>query len=183
MNSQKVFIFDGPYIENKYNQFFNPNVCHICKLPSKKLVMCNQCYMISYCSNEHEAIHRNSHSEICKIIAKIITHKSLWLRYSSLGEWIESRKGILQQILPSLSRCIYQYETEMIMCAKSCCVCFRQANIRPCNICYSANFCNDHQILFSLFHEKYCDDLLLLLNINITYISGCIETVLHLERS
>ncbi|XP_032685233.1 uncharacterized protein LOC116850728 isoform X3 [Odontomachus brunneus] len=80
MNSSRVLTFNGPYTEDKYNQFFNPNVCHVCKQPSEVLVTCNLCYMISFCSEEHRAIHRNSHSEICKTLAMIITDISLWVR-------------------------------------------------------------------------------------------------------
>ncbi|XP_032685285.1 uncharacterized protein LOC116850757 isoform X2 [Odontomachus brunneus] len=101
--------------------------------------------------------------------------KYFWVTYRNPEEWIESRKEILQKILTTLSRCAYRYETEMIMCTKSCYVCFRQANIRLCSTCYSANFCDDYQILFNLFHKKYCDELLLLLNTNIAYINGCMK--------
>ncbi|XP_032678531.1 uncharacterized protein LOC116847542 [Odontomachus brunneus] len=149
-------IFHGPYTEDKYNQFFNPNVCHVCKLHSRDLITCNRCNMISYCSKEHEAIHRNSHSEICKAIGRVITDKSFSDIYPSLEKWTESRKGILHQTRSSLSRGIQRYEMEMILCAKSCCVCFRQTNIWHCNICYSAHFCHDDQKLFKVLHKKYC---------------------------
>ncbi|XP_032678530.1 uncharacterized protein LOC116847541 [Odontomachus brunneus] len=122
MNSLSISTFDGPYTEDRYNKFFNPNVCHVCKQPSEDLITCNRCYMISYCSEEHEAMHRNTHSQICKAIGK--------------------------------------------------------TNIRRCNICYSANFCDDDQILFKKLHDKCCDELLQLLNINIAHINGHFEGIL-----
>ncbi|XP_032678508.1 uncharacterized protein LOC116847524 isoform X2 [Odontomachus brunneus] len=144
--------------------------------------MCNRCYMISYCSEEHEAIHRNSHSQICKAIRSVITYESFWDTYPNSEIWIETRKGILHQIRSCLSRDIHQYEIEMIFCAKSCYVCYRQANIKPCNICYAANFCDDDQLLFKIFHEKYCRELLLLLNMNIFHINGCTEKILFEDK-
>ncbi|XP_032685290.1 uncharacterized protein LOC116850762 [Odontomachus brunneus] len=175
MNNREVLIFNDPYTENKYNQFFNPNVCHVCKCPSRDLITCNFCKMISYCSEEHKDIHRNSHSEICIAMAIRITDKSFSDTHRSLEEWIESRNDVLEQILPSLSRCIYQYEKEMILCAKSCCVCYRQINLSPCNICYSANFCDEHQTEFSVLHKKDCGELLLLLNMNMA-------DIIHMEK-
>ncbi|XP_032678500.1 uncharacterized protein LOC116847521 [Odontomachus brunneus] len=184
MSGRRVLTFYGPYTEDKYNQFFNPNVCHVCKQRKKDLITCNRCYMISYCSEEHKAIHRNSHSKICTIIARVITETSFWNMYASLEEWIESRKRILHQVISNLyPRYIQQYEIEMIMCAKSCCVCFRQASVKLCNTCYSANFCDDHQLLVNiLIHKKCCDDLLLLLEMNINHINGYMEHILHKDR-
>ncbi|XP_032685293.1 uncharacterized protein LOC116850763 [Odontomachus brunneus] len=179
MNNGKVRTFCGPYIEDKYNQFFNPNICHVCKCPSRDLITCNLCKMISYCSEEHKEIHRNSHSEICIAMAKEITDKSFSDTHRSLEEWIESRNDVLERILPSLSRCIHQYEKEMIICAKSCCVCYRQININPCNFCYSANFCDDHQTEFNVLHKENCGELLLLLNMNIADIIFNFEEILY----
>ncbi|XP_032678514.1 uncharacterized protein LOC116847528 [Odontomachus brunneus] len=59
----------------------------------------------------------------------------------------------------------------MIICAKSCLMCHQQVNIKPCNICYSANFCDDHRKYSKLKHKDYCTELLLFLNINIEYIN------------
>ncbi|XP_032678506.1 uncharacterized protein LOC116847523 isoform X2 [Odontomachus brunneus] len=178
MNLFSISTFNGPYTEDRYNEFFNPNICHVCKRPSKDLITCNQCYMISYCSEEHEAIHRNTHFQICKAIGRVITDKSFSDMYPSLGEWIKSRKVILHQMPSILSRGLPPYEMEMIMCAKSCGVCFRQTNIRCCSICYSANFCDDDQMLFEALHEKCCHELLLLLNMNIFHINGYTEQIL-----
>ncbi|XP_032687476.1 uncharacterized protein LOC116851793 [Odontomachus brunneus] len=185
MNNGKVIYFIGPYTEDKYNQFFNPNVCHVCKYPSGNLITCNLCNMIFYCSEEHKELHRNSHSEICIAVTRIITNKSFLDTYPSLEHWLASRDDILQQIQPSLSRCVYQYEKEMILYAKSCYVCYRQINISPCNTCYSANFCDDHQIQCSVWegHGKECGELLILLNMNISDIICDMEKFLiHKKR-
>ncbi|XP_032685221.1 uncharacterized protein LOC116850724 isoform X1 [Odontomachus brunneus] len=185
MNDGKVMIFCGPYTQDKYNQFFNPNVCHVCKRPSGDLLTCNICNLISYCSEEHKEIHRILHSEFCIAVAKIITEKSFSDTYPSLEHWMASRDDILQRIQPSLSRYVYQYEKEMILFAKTCYVCYRQINISPCNTCYSANFCNDHQIECSVWdrHGKECGEMLVLLNMNIgNMTSDIIETSINENR-
>ncbi|XP_032685248.1 uncharacterized protein LOC116850740 [Odontomachus brunneus] len=145
-----VNIFDVSHTEDKYNQFFNPNVCHVCKRPSSNLISCNQCYMISYCSEEHQEIHKHSHLEICTAIATLITDESFWIACSNSEEWIKSRKTIL----------------------------LKQVNIKPCNICYSANFCDDHQELFNLKHKDYCNELLLFLVMKIADINGIMERIM-----
>ncbi|XP_032685264.1 uncharacterized protein LOC116850745 isoform X2 [Odontomachus brunneus] len=112
-------------------------------------------------------MHRNSHSEICIAVARITTDKYFSDTYPSLEHWIASRDDILQRILPSLSRYVCQYEKEMILCAKSCYVCYRQINRSLCNICYSANFCDDHQVEFSYYMGRTAD--------NITFINGYVH--------
>ncbi|XP_032678537.1 uncharacterized protein LOC116847550 [Odontomachus brunneus] len=71
---------------------------------------------------------------------------------------------------------------EMILCAKTCSVCFRQANIRHCNTCHSANFCHDDQMLFEVLHKKCCYELLLLLKMNIARINGYMEETLFRDK-
>ncbi|XP_032685283.1 uncharacterized protein LOC116850756 [Odontomachus brunneus] len=182
MNNGKVIDFIAPFTEHKYNQFFNPNVCHVCKRPSGDLITCNLCNIIFYCSKEHKEMHINSHKEICIAMARVTTEKSFSNTYSSLEQWVASRDDILERILPSMSRDVYQYEKEMILCAKSCYVCYRQINISPCDTCYSANFCDNHQLEFINIHQKDCDELLLLLNMNIADISYDIEKFLLYKR-
>ncbi|XP_032685268.1 uncharacterized protein LOC116850748 isoform X3 [Odontomachus brunneus] len=165
----KLLPFDEPYTKDKYNQFFNPNICHVCKRPSENLITCNKCNMISYCSKEHQEEHKFSHLDMCNAIAIVITDTPFWVTYRNSEEWIESRREIVLKILNILSRPTYGYETEMVMCAKSCSVCYQQLNIKPCKICYSANFCDDHEKFFNLTHTDCCAKLLLLLNMNITY--------------
>ncbi|XP_011139396.1 uncharacterized protein LOC105183155 isoform X2 [Harpegnathos saltator] len=50
----------------QYNSFFHPNLCHVCKLRNNgNLIECNQCRLISYCSEEHRLLHESEHSRIC----------------------------------------------------------------------------------------------------------------------
>ncbi|XP_032685289.1 uncharacterized protein LOC116850761 [Odontomachus brunneus] len=174
--------FYGPYTEEKYNQFFNPNVCHVCKRPSRDLITCNQCNMISYCSKEHQKVHKYSHLEMCNAITFVITDISYWDTYRNSEEWMESRQDVTVKILAVLSRETYRYETEMLIFPKSCYVCYKQINVQPCQICYSANFCNDHKILFHRNHTDCCAKLLLLLNMNITHINGSLKEIVSEYR-
>ncbi|XP_032685258.1 uncharacterized protein LOC116850743 isoform X2 [Odontomachus brunneus] len=175
MSIEEIITFDGPYTADKYNQFFNPNVCHVCKLPSKNLIPCNQCYMIFYCSENHERIHKDSHLNFCRNLAKIID-KSDWNLCGDLAKWLSSRSKILTKMTV---RKMFKdvIDINVIIFAKSCYKCHRQINLKPCIICFSANYCDDHQMLFNLEHKDICKELLLILNINI----ACMKSnLLHL---
>ncbi|XP_032685247.1 uncharacterized protein LOC116850739 [Odontomachus brunneus] len=169
MSVGEIITFDGPYTTNKYNQFFNPNTCHVCKLPSKNLIPCNKCYMVSYCSKKHQKIHEDTHLVFCRNLARIIRDKSDWNTCHDRRKWVESRMAIIIKIA---NITIYEHDLEIIIRAKSCFKCYRQINIKPCVICYSANFCDDHQMLFNLEHKDNCKELLLSLNINIACIKN-----------
>ncbi|XP_032685276.1 uncharacterized protein LOC116850748 isoform X10 [Odontomachus brunneus] len=121
----KLLPFDEPYTKDKYNQFFNPNICHVCKRPSENLITCNKCNMISYCSKEHQEEHKFSHLDMCNAIAIVITDTPFWVTYRNSEEWIESRREIVLKILNILSRPTYGYETEMMqielmLCLQEC---------------------------------------------------------------
>ncbi|XP_032685250.1 uncharacterized protein LOC116850741 isoform X2 [Odontomachus brunneus] len=175
MSIEGIITFDGPYTADKYNQFFNPNVCHVCKLPSKNLIPCNQCYMIFYCSENHERIHKDSHLNFCRNLAKIID-KSDWNLCEDLTKWLSSRTKIITKM--TVRKMIKDsIDINVIIFAKSCYKCHRQINLKPCIICFSANYCDDHQMLFNLEHKNICKELLLVLNINI----ACMKSnLLHL---
>ncbi|XP_032685256.1 uncharacterized protein LOC116850742 isoform X2 [Odontomachus brunneus] len=169
MSVSEIITFDGPYTTKKYNRFFNPNICHVCKLPSKNLIPCNKCYMVSYCSKKHEKIHEDSHLTSCKILTRIIGDKSDWNTCRDWRKWMESRMAIVKI---GFQNRLHEHDLEIVICAKSCFKCYRQENIKPCVICYSANYCDDHQMLFNLEHKNNCKELLLSLNINIACIKG-----------
>lgn len=51
--------------------YFNPNVCHTCKIYSDSIKTCTGCHMISYCSKEHQKFHWPSHKSLCKCLQAI----------------------------------------------------------------------------------------------------------------
>lgn len=167
----EIYKYTGPLVEEKYNKMFNPNICHVCKQPDKNLTMCNICCMISYCSEEHKALHHNSHHSICQAIAKVIREDSGWDTISrNVNDWMESQEEFVRIVRCIILRDLEPYEKEMFIWAKTCHICHRQNNLSTCQNCYSANFCDIHENQFTKQHNPHCKDLLLLLNIDITSI-------------
>ncbi|XP_032668716.1 uncharacterized protein LOC116842932 isoform X2 [Odontomachus brunneus] len=161
--SQGLCIFDKLYTEYNYNEFFNPNICHVCKKPSQgELMPCYWCGMIFYCSMDHQIMHQPSHTEICAVvrIAKTEDLKSNARSFNSDDEWRSSRKTFVQTIRLKINRDLMPHEIEMIMCAKSCLICHQQIRLRTCSTCYSANYCDEHQLYFKEKHESMCLNLL-----------------------
>ncbi|XP_032685255.1 uncharacterized protein LOC116850742 isoform X1 [Odontomachus brunneus] len=118
---------------------------------------------------KHEKIHEDSHLTSCKILTRIIGDKSDWNTCRDWRKWMESRMAIVKI---GFQNRLHEHDLEIVICAKSCFKCYRQENIKPCVICYSANYCDDHQMLFNLEHKNNCKELLLSLNINIACIKG-----------
>ncbi|XP_032681484.1 uncharacterized protein LOC116848942 [Odontomachus brunneus] len=153
----------------EYNMFFNPNVCHVCKLRMKgDLILCNRCHMISYCSEEHKKVHLKEHSYICNHIEKALTKMSEWRMHQfSPSEWFKSKKEFMQLVQMSISRKLQPYEKQMLMFTKSCFICHQQVDLFTCEICYSSNFCLEHFQLFATHHASECKNLILLFNLNL----------------
>lgn len=174
--NRQVFEYRGARTAECYNQFFNPNICHVCKAVDKgNLILCDECCLISYCNNEHKILHYEEHAHICKIIAQILKVKpqSDTRRFDTWQQWIESRKYIVESIEQSFCSLVETYVKQMIMWSKTCVICHQQAELRACQKCFSVNFCNEHAETFRKKHdEATCELLTRLLNINIETISG-----------
>ncbi|XP_032668697.1 uncharacterized protein LOC116842927 isoform X1 [Odontomachus brunneus] len=173
--TKRLRLVTESYTENNYNQFFNPNICHVCKSSNQdKLFPCDSCGMVFYCCNLHQVIHKSSHMEICVIMANVRTEywESNERAFKSEEEWSSFRKIFIEGIKMKITRDLKSYEIEMMMCVKSCLICYLQVNLRTCNICYSANYCDKHYLKFQQKHKSVCTDLLILLNLNISIINN-----------
>lgn len=176
-----VFEYHGQRTAERYNQFFNPNLCHVCKSSNRgNLISCDQCCLVFYCSEEHRTEHHSEHEESCWIILWILqvrpkkdTHK-----FGSWQEWIESRKSLMELIECNVRRPLKSYEKQMILWTKSCFVCHRQTELQTCQRCFSVNYCDKHANDFRTKHNYgECDRLVLSLNIDIETISGKMSTL------
>lgn len=163
----------------QYDTFFNPNICHVCKLTdTSDLTTCDQCYMVSYCSKGHREMHHSSHVEICAAVQKLLKKKSQCNTCPlNLREWIQSRKEFLSLIESELSRDLRSHEVQMIMYAKSCLICHRQTNLYTCTTCYSANYCSDHTEAFMSHCNTTCKELLLCLSLDMELFHGLGSTM------
>ncbi|XP_014474154.1 PREDICTED: uncharacterized protein LOC106744172 [Dinoponera quadriceps] len=86
--------YDGPLTPDRYNKFFNPNLCHVCKeKDTGNLITCDQYYTISYCSMEHKMLHHPEHEQICRTVKKNLEKDPQWrIRKLNPNEWFQSRK-------------------------------------------------------------------------------------------
>lgn len=135
------------YTEERFNKFFNPNICHVCKEKyNRNFVNCIKCYMISYCTEEHRLENEIHHTQFCAVLQELfISHPRFWYcEYFNQEEWIKSRKEFVHLIQAKLFRDLEPYEVQMIMFAKSCFKCHQQSYLDTCTKCYSFNYCDNH---------------------------------------
>lgn len=87
----QVFEYRGQCTAEYYNQFFNPNICHVCKSVDRgNLILCDGCCLISYCSQEHKTQHYTEHKRFCVIVAHIlqIRLQEYTRRFNDWQQWI-----------------------------------------------------------------------------------------------
>ncbi|XP_014475076.1 PREDICTED: uncharacterized protein LOC106744658 [Dinoponera quadriceps] len=155
-----------------YNQFFHPNVCHVCKSTDQNnLLSCNRCYMISYCTEEHKILHQSHHEDICVLISSVLDEDPDWnTRRLFFHEWIEIQKTFAEIIRMTLTRELMPYEKQMFVFAKSCFICHQRGNLYTCERCISFSYCVDHAELALLHHPTMCELLTLTLKLDIAAI-------------
>lgn len=136
-------------LAENYNNFFHPNLCHVCKTMKLDLIECPSCHMISYCSDAHMTLHQPQHAEICGAIVKLSLSQNVKdFRGKTLEEWIKFKKDNIQNIISLLKRGLKPYEKEMFLFPKSCFKCYIQENLSPpCPKCLSVNTCNEHILI------------------------------------
>ncbi|XP_032670974.1 uncharacterized protein LOC116844021 [Odontomachus brunneus] len=155
---------------HNYNNFFNPNICHVCKIEKRPLINCTNCHMITYCSNSHREVHFKQHQQFCAYITEYLKQNDNKGRRSETSEWIESRRTFLRVITQQFPRSLEPYEKQMIIFARKCCICHQQIKLTHCRKCYSVNYCESHRLDFKQNHNLKCKELRLRLNLDILYI-------------
>lgn len=164
-----VLKFRGLHTNTRYNRFFNPNMCYICKSVNRgNLILCDWCHLIPYCSEKHKAKHHPKHTTVCLSIASALQHISGTRKFDNWQQWIQSRKKLIrlvrQKYMPNLS----QHVMDVILWSKSCYVCHKETDLKVCQRCFSVNYCGEHANAFHTTHDKHkCDQLKLSLNIDI----------------
>ncbi|XP_032677172.1 uncharacterized protein LOC116846888 [Odontomachus brunneus] len=162
--------FTGINDLEKCNNFFHPNVCHVCKTSKQsELQTCTDCYMISYCSDNHKMFHQQQHIDICQAVTKV--NKNYNIRESdgmTLDEWILFKRNNVIKIQQELGRNLLLYEEQMFLFAKSCFMCYKQTNlVNTCVSCCSVDSCADHNLL-NFTHD--CKNLHISLALDIEYL-------------
>ncbi|EFN80341.1 hypothetical protein EAI_07061 [Harpegnathos saltator] len=151
--------------DKSYYDFFNPNICHVCKKTPEKLKTecntCRSCNMILYCSSDHESMDKGNHVDICGILTTLSqSNPQLWHTCNiSQKNWIESRKELLYLVKEALRRDMKPYEIEMIKFVKSCFICHVQCNLQTCTVCYCMNYCSYHAKALENHQSSNCTKL------------------------
>lgn len=139
----------------RYNRFFHPNLCHVCKEFTEELIECPLCHMISYCSEDHRMMHRPQHIAMCEaiVISNFYQSVSNSPTFPTLEEWNTFNKRHLDKVKEQFDRNLEPYEKQMFLFAKSCRICRRRDNLTiGCNSCWSINLCQTH----STFNYVHC---------------------------
>ncbi|XP_011135903.2 uncharacterized protein LOC105181078 [Harpegnathos saltator] len=165
---------------NAYNIFFYPNLCHVCKgTNAGNLILCKDCLSISYCSDKHKHLHREEHTEFCVNMKKFLRLCNRYKNPPSRADWVNSRRDLVRIMRKEMQRPLMPYEEEMIMFARSCYICFQEFDLRVCEMCYSAYYCEQHKQQFQIKHNKHCWDLMFCLNLEMRHAG----TKLHYDFS
>lgn len=159
------------------NDFFHPNICHVCKkINDDNLISCNDCYMIFYCNAQHREEHFKKHQMFCIYITQYLNQNvgANWrfLISHTESKWFQSRNKFLLKITQQYPRILQPYEKQMIIYAKSCYICHQQINLESCKRCYSTYLCATHKTPdtnkpFICHDVLKCSKLLLSLNLDI----------------
>ncbi|XP_032677159.1 uncharacterized protein LOC116846880 isoform X3 [Odontomachus brunneus] len=150
------------------DEFYNPNICHVCKSVTDFIVTCRKCCMIIYCNRHHERLHEKQHMDMCKSLRCILDNYNEFFdptRRFSQKEWIESRKQLMKIVKHELLRNLKPYEKQMILFPKSCLICHQQVRLKTCMTCHSSNYCDEHIEAFQNQHNSNCEGLALCLTL------------------
>lgn len=176
----KVFEYKGKL---SYNDFFNPNICHICKRRSTGyFIPCKLCELVYYCDCNLANLHCNEHNQICQLIYKHLSDRlpDVKNKFKYWREWMESRKELLQIVQKDLDREMKEFEKQIILFSKHCIKCHKQVELQTCERCLSVNYCMKHAEYFRMEHtEDDCDKLAILLNVKIARSSSGMANVLN----
>lgn len=147
----------------KYNYFFYPNACHVCKKFGKEISLkrCGNCSMISYCSKEHQKTHWSQHKDLCNVIYSILKENKVSSVLNNEHDvntkaWAEMKMNFMLLVMIKMGRKLKHYEEEMFKFLRSCAVCHNRnlKALEDCANCPSASFCAKHTN--DTVHKQVC---------------------------
>lgn len=154
----------------KESAIFNINLRYVCRISAREtaLIRCEGCFKISYCSEEHQRIHRGNHEEFCKVIQQVETlvpENNL----EELTNWYMYREEFYFYCLQKMNRPLCANESFMILYPGRCEICrSREAHI-VCRACLNANYCSEDHQVFDKKHLKLCQNLKFMMDTNVFY--------------
>lgn len=86
------------------------------------------------------------HGEICDVVQRLTCEKLM--RVFSGGtffDWAKQKKYYVKLVMDNLSRELQPHEEQMIFYARSCFVCYKETDVKPCQTCFCVDFCEAHR--------------------------------------
>lgn len=152
------------YIEYKFSsrKVFLHNICHVCQKTST--LLCPQCSMISYCSEQHCQEDSTAHKDFCAVIQEIAKkrggHVTNNAKILDANDFRNLRVHTLNLCCTSLKRPLQPFEKEMLLfpriCLKSDCKNWKPAELMDCPKCNQVAFCKAHRDHLPEDHENWC---------------------------
>lgn len=134
------------------------NLCLVCMNVCSTEIRCNDCQMVSYCSEQHKNDNKRKHMELCKALCEICDG----MKGHSLAKGLPPdlyrtfRIKTIDIIEQKMGRRLDLWEREILLYPRICRTCKKiDQDLNYCLDCGIDFFCKDHQ----LNHLKWCKDL------------------------
>ncbi|XP_049827684.1 nascent polypeptide-associated complex subunit alpha, muscle-specific form-like [Schistocerca gregaria] len=157
--------FDYEYTPVQRNTFL-ATTCHVCKESKQREVMkvCEQCHLMSYCSEEHQKSDWSAHKDLCQAVSEMCKERGTDNLYApavglSAEEYRGYRMNALLECSAILNRQLEPYEQEIILYPNVCHTCHlpSAANLHTCESCSMVSYCSpEHR---PPNHDVWCHDL------------------------
>ncbi|XP_043477374.1 uncharacterized protein LOC122508219 [Leptopilina heterotoma] len=135
---------------------FAYNLCLVCMEICDVSITCENCQMVSYCSDNHRKENLMDHRNLCKILTEVCSkNRGLSLAKDlSPDEYRTFRVKLIEIIEQSLQRKLDLWEKEIILYPRLCRQCHSENNLMHCPECKMDFYCSkDHQ----QDHNQWCN--------------------------
>lgn len=144
------------------------NFCHVCKDSlinlGSNVRQCNQCFLINYCSVDHQNLDWPKHESLCKTVVQLCKRKAVnHLFQDAVGLSPEAyrifRLNLLVECSYELNRELEPHEREMILYPNICHTCYEydKPKLESCVKCNCVSYCSTNHRRES--HNTWCNDL------------------------
>lgn len=139
--------------------YFVSSLCCVCSKPcnDESQFKCENCAMVTYCSNEHRQQNLKHHKQLCTVLTEICVKNNGLDLAKNLGpdEYRSFRVELLRIVEQALGRRMELWEREILLYPRLCRICHRADDLKTCHECHMEYFCEEHKGN----HEDYCDEL------------------------
>lgn len=138
----------------KPRRVFVNNLCSICMLPSK--LLCENCKMVTYCSDQHKSEDTRKHEEFCKFLSEVCTESFPIAKHLRPDQYREFRVQLIGIMENAIKRRLELWEREVLLYPRICNECWNFSDqLHLCSTC-NVDLCCRH---LEEEHNKWCNDL------------------------